>query len=300
VVDLKIRLFELKGPDIDGIFRKAADRREMDKIKALMCSDVDWRPYAVDVHCVATLITTWFRDLPEPLLQHVPLSDLEAAQTLDSIPHVVKHIEEPKQSLLLWIWDICVLVSEKADVNKMNVTNLATIMVPSIYDCSSLNDPMQALMLMQKLQDFFRIGVKWRSATIDRNAFKYDKHNQDSNNDDAATHVNNASNAFRSNLGSLGDNAGIGKGDSSSSEEQWTIPDFKNAAFSSPSEHGSPQEDFYEKQLGGRGDIPMNALLDVRILTSSQEISDITYTNQTVLMCAASADLVSSQRILVS
>merc|ERR1719204_1139610 len=133
---------------------------------------------------------------------------------------------------------------------------------------------------------------------IDRNAFKFDKHNQDSNNDDAATHVNNASNAFRTNLGSLGDNAGIGKGDSSSSEDQWTIPDFKNAAFSSPSEQGSPQEEFYEKQLvAGKGDIlPMNALLDLRILTSPQEISDITYTNQTVLMCAASADLVSSQR----
>merc|ERR1719204_685645 len=120
---------------------------------------------------------------------------------------------------------------------------------------------------------------------IDRNAFKFDKHNQDSDNDGAATHVNNASNAFRTNLGSLGDNAGIGKGDSSS-------------AFSSPSEQGSPQEEFYEKQLvAGRGDIlPMNALLDLRILTSPQEISDITYTNQTVLMCAASADLVSSQR----
>jgi len=47
LVDLKIKLFELKGPDEIGIFRKAADRREMDKIMALMCSDTDWRPFAV-------------------------------------------------------------------------------------------------------------------------------------------------------------------------------------------------------------------------------------------------------------
>jgi len=269
MVHLKIKLFELDAPNVHGIFRKAADRREMQKIKSLMVSDTDWRPFLVDVHCCATLITTWFRDLPSPILQQIPMDLIKTAQSTEDVPTVVKAIPEPKQSLLLFIWDISVLISDKADLNEMTVENLATIMVPSLYDCSSLTDPLQAMTILNALQEFFAHGVRWRQTVIDRDAFVFEQKDDDSS--ENATNVNNPSNDAESFNGGPSNTSQSNGADTNSSifhlycsgpyDTNDGLHKLKhahgmqqNACFRfetfTPQTAGAPsKEDYYEKQL---------------------------------------------------
>merc|ERR1719483_1361400 len=200
-----------------------------------MVSDTDWRPFLVDVHCAATLITTWFRDLPSPILQEISMDLIKTAQSTEGVTTVVKTLPEPKQSLLLFIWDISVLVSDKADLNQMTVENLATIMVPSLYDCSSLTDVLQAMTILNALQEFFAHGVRWRQTVIEKTAFVFEQKDDDSS--ENATNVNNPSNDAESFVG----------GPSNTSQSNGA--DTTSSTFT-PQTAGAPsKEDYYEKQL---------------------------------------------------
>merc|ERR1719350_1049761 len=103
----------------------------------------------------------------------------------------------------------------------MTVENLATIMVPSLYDCSALIDPLEALTLLEQLQNFFSTGVRWRQTVIDKSAFEFESEDSDSNADSAP--VNNPANGTNTNLDT-------------------------QSANSSGANDGTPS---YEKQLGG-------------------------------------------------
>lgn len=164
MVDLRRKLLELNAVNTEGIFRVAADRRECDRIKAYMNSDEDWTSVVVDVHCVATLITTWFRDLPRSIFNELQIDTLKRQQTIESIPSAVEEIPQPDRSLLLYLWDLCVIIAENHLVNKMTKKNLATIMVPSLFDESVFTNPLQALAVLEPIQKFFVVGVEWRES----------------------------------------------------------------------------------------------------------------------------------------
>jgi len=228
-----------------------------------MVSDTDWRPFLVDVHCAATLITTWFRDLPSPILQEISMDLIKTAQSTEGVPTVVKTLPEPKQSLLLFIWDISVLVSDKADLNQMTVENLATIMVPSLYDCSSLTDVLQAMTILNALQEFFAHGVRWRQTVIEKTAFVFEQKDDDSS--ENATNVNNPSNDAESFVGGPSNTSQSNGADTTSSLGTHGTNDGlhklthahgmqQNACFRfetfTPQTAGAPsKEDYYEKQL---------------------------------------------------
>ena len=44
----------------------------------------------------------------------------------------VRRLSEPRQSVFLWLLDLCLLISSRESVNKMNTKNLSIVIGPNL------------------------------------------------------------------------------------------------------------------------------------------------------------------------
>jgi hypothetical protein len=55
-------------------------------------------------------------------------------------------LPEPQKTLLDWLLHLLIVVSSNHDVNKMTAQNLAIVVAPNLYDVSTSNPMVQALL----------------------------------------------------------------------------------------------------------------------------------------------------------
>jgi len=165
LIDLKALLKKLGGYEVVGIFRLAPEGKKNDMIKGQIDRGEDWEEKLNDVNDVnlcANLLKVWFRELPTPIMNLVERKVIELSQDVESVAEATKNFPEPSQSILLWLWDLCVEVAEHEAKNKMGAQNLAIVIGPNLFNTDSFANPMLAMTFSGKVVTFFQRGIEWR------------------------------------------------------------------------------------------------------------------------------------------
>jgi len=165
LIDLKALLKKLGGYEVVGIFRLAPEGKKNDMIKGQIDRGEEWEEKLNDVNDVnlcANLLKVWFRELPTPIMNLVERKVIELSQDVESVAEATKKFPEPSQSILLWLWDMCVEVAEHEATNKMGAQNLAIVIGPNLFNTDSFANPMLAMTFSGKVVTFFQRGIEWR------------------------------------------------------------------------------------------------------------------------------------------
>merc|ERR1712173_571315 len=133
-------------------------------LKAKIDQGENWKShkFAEDVNICANLLKLWFRELPTPILNQVKKHQIEGAQKIEDVKKSVATFPEPAQSILVWLWDMCVEVAEHSNTNKMTPQNLAIVIGPNLFNTTSFQNPMAAMTFSGKVVVFFQRGIEWR------------------------------------------------------------------------------------------------------------------------------------------
>jgi hypothetical protein len=78
---------------------------------------------------------------------------------------ILEDFPEPNLSLFLWLIDLMAKVVLKADVNRMNAHNMAIVISPNLFSLSVDANPMESLLVSQKVCQFTTSALRWRMAT---------------------------------------------------------------------------------------------------------------------------------------
>eukprot|EP00484_Ammonia_sp_Unknown_P006959 CAMPEP_0197076720 /NCGR_PEP_ID=MMETSP1384-20130603/212260_1 /TAXON_ID=29189 /ORGANISM="Ammonia sp." /LENGTH=568 /DNA_ID=CAMNT_0042515579 /DNA_START=1 /DNA_END=1707 /DNA_ORIENTATION=- len=149
--------------DCNGV-KKLIESNQIEKHQFKDTGSGEEKHYAM---VFAELIKMWLSALPEPLLQDMPSTFFGDITDIEFLEMEMDKIPEPNLSTLLYIWDICVLISIRADQNKMNKPRLAQVFAPYLFKDPNAERNQQ---IRPKLVNFFEIGINWRQQTSSHNA----------------------------------------------------------------------------------------------------------------------------------
>lgn len=110
LIQMKSYLKDNGGYEQVGIFRKAPDKGENDRIKEVLDAgkfETFIQSNKIDVNVMSNLIKVWFRNLPTPILSCVPRDTISSAQNASTVPPVIENFPEPNKSMLCWLLDLC-------------------------------------------------------------------------------------------------------------------------------------------------------------------------------------------------
>eukprot|EP01104_Vermistella_antarctica_P016184 TRINITY_DN547_c0_g1_i1.p1 TRINITY_DN547_c0_g1~~TRINITY_DN547_c0_g1_i1.p1 ORF type:complete len:673 (+),score=192.35 TRINITY_DN547_c0_g1_i1:285-2303(+) len=110
------------------------------------------------VHCLATLIKVWFRELPTQLLSGVR-DRLETIDSADECDRIFAEIREPNKSLMAWLLSLLAEVAHHQQENNMTPKDLATNIAPNLLnsvlgDVSGATMGAEAMSLSRKTTNF--------------------------------------------------------------------------------------------------------------------------------------------------
>lgn len=149
--------------DLEGIFRVAADSEEMSFVKNSINQNTFKK--CEDIHCIATLIKVWFRDLPRPILDCVSHYSIVECKTPQQAGDILEKMPEPEGSVMLWLVDMALECTLKSDVNKMTPKNLGIVIGPNLFR-PNMVDPMASLQYSQNVAVFLQKGIVWRGRSL--------------------------------------------------------------------------------------------------------------------------------------
>lgn len=140
VVERLITMIELKGLYIEGIYRKSGIASKVRKLKDLMEED----PSSVDldsfpVHVLTTVLKSFFREMPEPLMTYELYDDFIRACELSDFMERIQTIYIHLHKLPMANFDVLerlvfhlARVAQQEEYNRMSVNALAIIFAPCI------------------------------------------------------------------------------------------------------------------------------------------------------------------------
>mmetsp|Transcript_8534 Transcript_8534/g.35591 ORF Transcript_8534/g.35591 Transcript_8534/m.35591 type:complete len:442 (-) Transcript_8534:36-1361(-) len=132
---LKAYLTEHGGMEQEQIFLRPGDEVELLAIKDQLNREVFEE--CKDLHCIATLILTWFRELSAPLLS--PLSEnllLSATGEYECLS-LMDMMKEPQKTILVWLLELMGDVQVAKDKNGVDPEKLAELVAATIYTPAS-------------------------------------------------------------------------------------------------------------------------------------------------------------------
>ncbi|XP_070786126.1 active breakpoint cluster region-related protein isoform X2 [Enoplosus armatus] len=142
VVRCCVEELERRGLDEVGIYRISGAASDISALKAAFNSNLReavTRLRCADVNAVSGVLKLYFRELPEPLIPTELFQSL--ARTLDiqdmnsqlaSMLSLLHSCPDPNRHTCLYLLHHLQRVSEKEDINKMSLRNLATVFGPSL------------------------------------------------------------------------------------------------------------------------------------------------------------------------
>jgi len=151
LVLMKRSFIDYGGLKQEGIFRLAGEQTEIKRIKEIMNKKEFTE--SNDINSIASLIKIWFRELPTPILNCVPPEAIFNSGDVAGCVKAFEELPDMQKTLLSWLMDLLINVSQYSKENKMTSQNLAIVVAPNLYDVSTSN-PMEGLVLSQKCVQF--------------------------------------------------------------------------------------------------------------------------------------------------
>ncbi|XP_057535101.1 rho GTPase-activating protein 2 [Amaranthus tricolor] len=135
------RLYSQGGLKAEGIFRINPENGQEQEVRDQLNRGIV--PDDIDVHCLAGLIKTWFRELPSGVLDGLSPEQVLQCNTEEDYILLVKQLKPMEAALLNWAIDLMTDVVEDEELNKMNARNIAMVFAPNM---TQMSDPLTALM----------------------------------------------------------------------------------------------------------------------------------------------------------
>ncbi|CAO2824471.1 unnamed protein product [Amaranthus hypochondriacus] len=135
------RLYSQGGLKAEGIFRINPENGQEQEVRDQLNRGIV--PDDIDVHCLAGLIKTWFRELPSGVLDGLSPEQVLQCNTEEDYILLVKQLKPMEAALLNWAIDLMADVVEDEEFNKMNARNIAMVFAPNM---TQMSDPLTALM----------------------------------------------------------------------------------------------------------------------------------------------------------
>ncbi|XP_020595095.1 rho GTPase-activating protein 2-like, partial [Phalaenopsis equestris] len=135
------RLCSQGGLKAEGIFRINPEN-EQEKEARQQLSKLGVLPDGIDVHCLASLIKAWFRELPEGVMDSLSPGQVLQCETEEDYSELVKLLPPTQNALLNWAVELMADVVEEENSNKMNARNIAMVFAPNM---TQLLDPLTSL-----------------------------------------------------------------------------------------------------------------------------------------------------------
>jgi len=141
------------------IFLTPPNKQERDAAKVDINRGASASETIKNVHVAASLLMSWFRDLQEPILGIIGLEKIKKSQSVEEVEKAHKSLDETYRSILIWLWDFLVDVSEHSDSNEMEISNLAMAFAPCLYN---FQDPKTAMNDSPSVRSFCLKALEWR------------------------------------------------------------------------------------------------------------------------------------------
>ncbi|KAJ8466124.1 hypothetical protein OPV22_028676 [Ensete ventricosum] len=135
------RLYSQGGLKAEGIFRINPENSQEEDVREQLNKGAV--PDDIDVHCLASLIKAWFRELPEGVMDRLSPEQVLQCVTEEESVQLVKLLPPTQASLLNWAVELMADVVEDEELNKMNARNIAMVFAPNM---TQMSDPLTALM----------------------------------------------------------------------------------------------------------------------------------------------------------
>ncbi|GAB2272168.1 Rho GTPase-activating protein 1 [Dionaea muscipula] len=145
------RLYALGGLEVEGIFRIDAGNGQEEYVRDQLNRGVV--PDDADVHCLAGLIKTWFRELPVGLLDCLSPELLIQCHTEEECARLARLLPSTEAALLDWAINLMADVAHHEHLNKMNLRNVAVVFAPNM---THVLDPLTALMHAVQVMNFLK------------------------------------------------------------------------------------------------------------------------------------------------
>ncbi|KAF0909522.1 hypothetical protein E2562_037094 [Oryza meyeriana var. granulata] len=135
------RLYAQDGLKAEGIFRITPENSQEENVREQLNRGLV--PDDIDVHCLASLIKAWFRELPEGVLDSLSPEQVIHCNTEEECVELVRLLPPTQAALLNWVVEFMSDVVEEEESNKMNARNVAMVFAPNM---TQMSDPLTALM----------------------------------------------------------------------------------------------------------------------------------------------------------
>ncbi|KAL5206257.1 hypothetical protein ABZP36_034466 [Zizania latifolia] len=145
------RLYTQEGLKAEGIFRINPENDQEEHVRDQLNKGVV--PEDIDVHCLASLIKAWFRELPEGVLDSLSPEQVLQCNSEEEFLELVTLLRPTQAALLNWAVELMADVVEEEELNKMNARNIAMVFAPNM---TQMSDPLTALMHAVQVMNFLK------------------------------------------------------------------------------------------------------------------------------------------------
>ncbi|KAF0888890.1 hypothetical protein E2562_019397, partial [Oryza meyeriana var. granulata] len=145
------RLYAQGGLKAEGIFRINPENDQEEHVRDQLNKGVV--PEDIDVHCLASLIKAWFRELPEGVLDSLSPEQVLQCNSEEEFLELVTLLRPTQAALLNWAVELMADVVEEEELNKMNARNIAMVFAPNM---TQMSDPLTALMHAVQVMNFLK------------------------------------------------------------------------------------------------------------------------------------------------
>lgn len=158
LLDLKEAIIKNNGLYTYRIFVISPEKKSKDAAKVKINRGASVSETIENVHIAASLLKSWFRELPKPILDMIgqekvnACSSVEVVKAHDSLPPT-------ERSIIIWLWDFLVDVAEYSEINHMVIPKLAYAFAPCMYN---VQDPMLAFTYNRSVYWFCTKAMEWR------------------------------------------------------------------------------------------------------------------------------------------
>jgi len=135
---MKLALLLYKGLEKDLIFIKPADEKRTKKLRqnVNMAFEITAED---DPHAIASLIKTWYKELPHQLFHLVKKEDLPTISKGErSALRLFEILDEPERTLFRFLVDLMVEAVKLTDKNKVTPRELGIVLAPLMFDYSKM------------------------------------------------------------------------------------------------------------------------------------------------------------------
>ncbi|KAK7149715.1 hypothetical protein R3I94_009123 [Phoxinus phoxinus] len=139
-IEVCVTMLQETGMQEEGLFCIAAGADKLKKLKATLdCSTFQLEEFYSDPHAVAGALTTYLKELPEPLMtcqlceKWIQASNIsDSDKRLKALREVCDMLPEPNKNNFRYLVQFLAKLALESNVNKMTASNISNVLGPSL------------------------------------------------------------------------------------------------------------------------------------------------------------------------